>query len=136
MKKVIVLITMLFLVGCSPKEVKIGMTPEEVHDILGEPYAILNDTTVDLIVGLSLDNHWYANKDETHRLNNDEAFKTDVSYVVGKLEHLQNKIENGTYVESYYYEIDDEGGVHYYFIDNELFLIDDVSRYMLQQKGK
>lgn len=137
MKKIVLLIGMLLLlVACSPKEVELGMSQDEVQEIIGEPDLIMNGYAAEIMVELSLDNHWSANKDDTHRLNTDEAFKTEVSHVIGKLNHLEDQMKSGGYVELHNYETEDDGDIHYFFLNDELFLIDDVARYMIPQLGK
>lgn len=135
MKKVFILFGLMFLlVACSPKEVELGMSQDEVQEIIGEPDLIMNGYAAEMMVDVTLDNHWRANKDDTHRLNTDEAFKTEVSHVVGKLNHLENQMKSGGYVELHNYETDGDGDIHYFFLNDELFLIDDVARYMIPNR--
>ena len=129
MRKVIILFATLFLVGCSKgiEDVKIGMSQEEVIKIIGEPDSIGNDyfNTQSVIARLN-DNYFWAIKDEENRFNNDEEFADKARNIMGKMENLETKYENGEYIESHLYRNEDGVSIYFYYVNDELFVIDDV----------
>lgn len=129
MRKVIMLFATLFLVGCSKgiEDVKMGMSQEEVIDIIGEPDSIGNDyfSTQSVITRLN-DNYFWAIKDEENRFNNDEEFADKARNIMGKMENLETKYENGEYIESHLYRNEDDVPIYFYYVNDELFVINDV----------
>lgn len=125
MRKVILLFATLFLVGCSKgiDDLEIGMTTDEVVDIIGEPDEVVPGFASEMIVDAILDNHHFALSDKEHEINKDEELKGEVFDLMQRLETAESKVQNGGFLEMYSYS--DE--LSLFFIDNKLFAIDEVS---------
>lgn len=125
MRKVVLLFTTLFLVGCSKgiDDLEIGMTTDEVVDIMGEPDEVVPGWASEMIVDAQLSNHSFALSDKEHEINKDEELKGEAFDLMQRLETVESKVQNGGFLELYSYS--DE--LSLFFIDNELFAIDEVS---------
>lgn len=129
MKKIVLLFATLFLVGCSKgfDDLEIGMTTDEVVDIMGEPDEVVPGFASEMIVDAILDNHHFALSDKEHEINKDEELKGEVFDLMQRLETVESKVQNGGFLELYSYS--DE--LSLFFIDNKLFAIDEVSYKMI-----
>lgn len=125
MRKVVLLFATLFLVGCSKgfDDIEIGMTTDEVVNILGEPDEVVPGFASEMIVDAKLDNHSFALSDKEHEINKDDELKGEVFDLMQRLETVESKVQNGGFLELYSYS--DE--LSLFFIDNKLFAIDEVS---------
>lgn len=125
MRKVALLFATLFLVGCSKgvDDLKIGVTTDEVVEILGEPDEVVPGMVGEMIVDAKLSNHSFALSYKEHEINKDEELKGEVFDLMQRLETVESKVQNGGFLEMYSYS--DE--LSLFFIDNKLFAIDEVS---------